>query len=161
MKIYPMRERVLGQLVADKAAEHGDRTFIRYQARTLSYRELDQLLNRIASGLAWMGVGAGTHVAFMLENSPEIVLLYVALGKLGAVAVPVNTAAKGELLAYYLTQSRSELVIADAELVERLAQVAGRVPKLRHVIALAANAGAKTAPEPGLALPQSDFGLLL
>ena len=56
MKIYPMHERVLGQLVADKAAEHGDRTFIRYRDRTLSYRDLDRISNRLANGLARLGV---------------------------------------------------------------------------------------------------------
>ncbi len=161
MKIYPMHERVLGQIVADKAAAHGERTFIRYRDRALSYRDLDRLSNRIANGLARMGVGPGTHVAFMLENSPEIVLLYVALGKLGAVSVPVNTAAKGELLAYYLNQSDSELVIADAELVERLAPVTGQVPKLRLVVSLAAEPGGEARRVAGLALPQHDFGELL
>ena len=161
MKIYPMHERVLGQLVADKAAEHGDRTFIRYRERTVSYRDLDRLSNRLANGLARMGVGFGTHVALMLENSPEIVLLYVALGKLGAVSVPVNTAAKGELLAYYLEQSDSELVIADAELVERLVPVTSQVSKLRFVISLADEPGARAPHVGGLELTQNDFGLLL
>ena len=72
----------------------------------------------------------------MIENKPEIILLYFALGKLGAVSVPVNTAAKGELLAYYLVQSDSELLIADANLVERVDAVAARVPKLRSLISL-------------------------
>jgi crotonobetaine/carnitine-CoA ligase len=155
MKIYPVHERVLGQLVADKAAEHGDRTFIRYRDRTLSYRDLDRISNRLANGLARLGVTAGTHVALMLENSPEIVLLYVALGKLGAVSVPINTAAKGELLAYYLKQSDSEMVIADAELAERLAPVTARVPKLRFVVSLAGEPGAEAPAVAALALPRS------
>ena len=161
MKIYPLHQRVLGQLVADKAELHGDRVFIRYGERTVSYRDLDVQSNRIANALARMGVGHSTHVAFMMENSPEIILLYIALGKLGAVSVPVNTAAKGELLAYYLNQSDSELLIADASLVQRLVPVAARVPKLRHLVALAEKPGDKTMPQSGLELPQSDFGELL
>ena len=97
----------------------------------------------------------------MLENSPEIVLLYVALGKLGAVSVPLNTAAKGELLAYYLKQSDSEMVIADAELVERLAPVTSQVSKLRFVVSLGGEANEKGAAVTGLALPRHDFGTLL
>ena len=161
MKIYPMRERVLGLIVADKAALHGDRTFIRYGQRSITYRQLDDLSNRIANGLARLGVGRSTHVAFMLENSPEIILLYIALGKLGAVSVPINTAAKGELLAYYLTQSESELVIADAEIVERLVPVAHRVPKLTHVVSLVEGLAARAPKVAGIKLPQSDFGDLL
>src|SRR5207249_12240326 len=98
MKTYPIRDWVIGHLVAEKAALHGDRTFVQFEDRRLSYRELELLSNRIANGLMQVGVGKGTHVALMLDNKPEIILIYFALGKLGAVAVPLNTAAKGELL---------------------------------------------------------------
>lgn len=135
-KIYPMRERVLGRVVADKARLHGSRTFMRFEDRTVSYAELDALSNRLANGLAALGVHKGMHVALMIDNKPEIVLLYVALGKLGAVSVPLNTAAKGELLAYYLEQSDSAMLIADAPLVERLGPLRGRAPKLKSVVAV-------------------------
>jgi crotonobetaine/carnitine-CoA ligase len=160
MKIYPMRERVMGQVVADKAALHGDRTFVQFEDRRYSYRDMDVLSNRIANGLMQMGVTKGTHVAFMLDNKPEIILIYFALSKLGAIAVPLNTAAKGELLAYYLTQSDSEMVIADAALIERIAAVTARTPKLRHMVSLRDEKA--PAPKTGdVGLPQSDFSALL
>ena len=118
MRNYSMIERVIGQVVADKAALHGQRTFMQFEDRKISYHDLDLLSNSIANGLTQMGVGKSTHVALMLDNKPEIILLYVALGKLGAVSVPINTAAKGDLLTYYLRQSDSEMVIADATLVD-------------------------------------------
>jgi carnitine-CoA ligase len=158
MKLYPMRERVLGQVVADKAARHGDRTFIQFEERKISYRDFDRLSNRLANGLARLGVKSAMHVALMIDNKPEILLLYAALGKLGAVSVPVNTAAKGELLAYYLTQSDSEMAIADAGLIERLAPVTARVPKLRRVVSLS-ETGPVAAPA-GLALPHTDLAAL-
>ena len=106
MRNYPIRERVIGQVVADKAELHGDRIFLQFEDRKFSYRDMDRLSNRIANGLAEIGVGKGMHVALMLDNKPEIILLYFALAKLGAVAVPVNTAAKGELLSYSSLQSK-------------------------------------------------------
>ncbi|MGZ5183647.1 MAG: ATP-dependent acyl-CoA ligase [Caldimonas sp.] len=160
MKIHAMRDRVIGQLVAEKARLNGDRTFVRFEDRSYSYRDLDVLSNRIANGLAGLGVGKGTHVAFMLDNKPEIILVYFALAKLGAVAAPLNTAAKGELLAYYLTQSDSELVIADAALVGRIAAVTDRAPKLRYIIALHEEQGERVdIGDPGL--PHSEFAALL
>lgn len=160
MKIYQMRDRVIGQLVADKAALHGDRTFIQFEDTRYSYLEMDVLSNRFANGLAQLGVKKGTHVAFMVDNKPEIILIYFGLGKLGAVAVPVNTAAKGELLSYYLRQSESEILIADAALVERLGGVVRSTPKLRHVVSVRdVTAGDTTPIDTGL--PQSDFSDLL
>ena len=160
MKIYPIKERVIGDVVADKAALHGDRTFVRFEDRSYSYRELDLLSNRIANGLVQLGVNKGTHVALMLDNKPEIILIYFALGKLGAVAVPLNTAAKGELLAYYLMQSDSEMVIADAALVPRIAAVAARAPKLRQIVCVRDDK-APTSDSGETGLPQSDFSDLL
>jgi len=160
MKIYQMRDRVIGQLVADKAELHGDRTFIQFEDTRYSYLDMDVLSNRIANGLAQLGVKKGTHVAFMVDNKPEIILLYFGLGKLGAVAVPVNTAAKGELLSYYLRQSESEIVIADASLVERIAVVAPGTPKLRHVVSVR-DVKARNEMPFDCALPRSDFSELL
>ena len=160
MKIYPVREWVIGRVVAEKAALHGDRPFVHFEDRRYSYRDVDLLSNRIANGLARMGVKKGTHVAFLLDNKPEIILVYFALGKLGAVAAAVNTAAKGELLAYYLNQSDSEMVIADAALVHRIAAVRDRTPKIRHLVALRdEKAPAVDIGDPGL--PHSDFDALL
>ena len=56
MKIYPVRERVIGDVVAEKAALHGERTFVHFEDRRYSYRDLDLLSNRIANGLAQLGV---------------------------------------------------------------------------------------------------------
>jgi crotonobetaine/carnitine-CoA ligase len=160
MKTYPIRDRVLGGIVAEKAREHGDRPFLRFEGRTLTYRDLDVMSNKLANGLAARGVRKGTHVALMVENKPEIVLLFIALGKLGAVSVPLNTAAKGELLAYYLEQSDSEVLVADTALVPRLGAIAGRVPKLRNVFSIT-EAGQQHPAAGSIAWPLSDYTELL
>ncbi len=55
----------------------------------------------------------------MMDNKPEILWLFFAVANVGGVCVPVNTAAKGELLVYYLTQSDSVVLISDVELLPR------------------------------------------
>lgn len=140
-----MTARTLGRVVADKARLHGDRVFLRFEDRTLSYRELDTRSNRLANGLARLGIGKSSHVALMIDNKPELVLLYVALAKLGAVAVPINTAAKGELLAYYLNQSASTFLAVDALYLERIAAVSDRARQVRQVIVLDEDGHAATA----------------
>ncbi|AVO43514.1 ATP-dependent acyl-CoA ligase [Simplicispira suum] len=160
MKSYPIRRRVLGRIVADKAREQGDRPFISFEGRTISYRDLDVLSNKLANGLAAQGVAKGTHVALMVENKPEMVLLFVALGKLGAVSVPLNTAAKGELLAYYLEHSDSEVLVADATLVPRLAAIGDRVPKLHNVFSITEE-GQQQPTAGSIDWPLSDYAKLL
>ena len=131
---YGLRERTIGRILEDKAALNGERPYLFFEERAYSYADMEVLSNRIANSLKSLGIRHGSHVAVMMDNKPEIVWAYFALGKLGAVAVPINTAAKGELLAYYLNQSDSEAVIVEMPLVERLLAVKDNVPKIRQAI---------------------------
>ncbi len=131
---YPMQARTIGRLLADKAARNGDKTFLMFEDRRYSYRAVDLISNRVANGLAAQGVGHGDHVAVLMNNCPEVLWLYFGLGKLGAVTVPINTAAKGELLAYYVDQSDATVMVVEAALIERFLEIQGRAPKVKHAI---------------------------
>src|SRR6185436_10727487 len=110
---YETRDLTLPAILRRQALRHGERTFLTYlpDGRTYSFAEADRASTRLANGLLALGIRHGTHVALMLENCPEFLLLCFALGKIGAVAVPINTAAKGKLLEYYLAQSNSQALI--------------------------------------------------
>ena len=56
-----------------------------------TFAEVDAQSSRVALTLRELGVGPGDRVAAMLRNQPEFPLLWLALAKLGAVMVPVNT----------------------------------------------------------------------
>jgi fatty-acyl-CoA synthase len=59
--------------------------------RTLGYAALAAEARRLAHGLSALGIGRGDRVALWLPNIPEWLALYVALTRLGAVAVALNT----------------------------------------------------------------------
>lgn len=126
----------MGNALRLKAEKNGDKTFLRFEGRSFSYREAHELSNRLAHGLAAAGVRKGQHVAFLMDNKPEILWLFFAVAKLGAVCVPVNTAAKGELLVYYLTQSDSVVLISDVELVPRFKAIQSQCPSIGTAIVL-------------------------
>jgi len=121
VKIYPYRERTIGRVLAEKAARVGDRPFLHWQGSATTYAEVDRITNAYARGFAELGITKGSTVAVMLPNCPEFLWVCWGLGKLGAVSVPLNTAAKGEQLAYYLRQSGARWVCADAEFLHALA----------------------------------------
>ncbi|MQA79711.1 MAG: AMP-binding protein [Streptosporangiales bacterium] len=145
MRYYDVSDRTTARILADKAATVGDRPFLHWQGSTYTYRDLDELTNRYANGFAALGVGRGDHVALLLPNCPELLWALWGLGKLGAVAVPLNTAAKGELLRYFLDQSDSVMVCVDGSLLPRLVDVLGRVPAVRTVLGHDVDADALTA----------------
>lgn len=130
----PMTKRTVGEVIAAKAAQNGDKTFLTFEGRRYSYRDMHAITDRIAAGFFRHGIRFGDHVAILLGNGPEILWTYMALAKLGAVSVPVNTAAKGDLLAYYIKQSESVAVVVEDSLIERLAAVLPQCPRVKRAI---------------------------
>lgn len=135
---HHIQELTTPRVLAQKAQLNGDRIFLRYlpDGSTLSYRDLDLRTNELANGLKALGVAHGSHVALFMDNSPEQLLSYFALGKLGAVSIPLNTASRAQQLRYLLTQSDSTVLILDAALWEAFNEVCDDLPQLRQVIVL-------------------------
>lgn len=136
MHFYPPRERTIGAVLADKAARIGDRPLVRWQGKALTYADAEAATNRYARGFAALGITKGTKVALMLPNCPEFLWVIWGLGKLGAIAVPLNTAAKGEQLSYFLRQSDSEWLCTDVANLARFESPLQEVKAITGILAL-------------------------
>ena len=134
MRDYELEERTIGRILADKAERIGARTFLIWQGERTTYAELEAMTNRYANGFAAHGIGHGDHVAVILPNCPEFFGVVWGLGKIGAVAVPLNTAAKGDMLRYFIDQSDATCVVVDDEWVDRVAAISGDLPKVQSYI---------------------------
>jgi carnitine-CoA ligase len=121
----PLTEFTLPVLLRRQAARLGDKPYLWFGNRTWSYEEADRLSDRLAAGLQRIGVAKGSHVGILMGNHPAMVWTLFALAKLGALGVLINTAAKGEQLNYFLTQSDSRFLIADEELLPRAFEAYG------------------------------------
>ncbi len=132
---WPLRDLMLPNVLRRNALQHPDKVLINELAtgRTLTYRDLNTWSDRGAHVLRDAGVAHGHHVGVLMENSAEHVAVFFSIGKLGAVSVPVNTAARGELLRYYLSQSECTVVVVDASLCGRLGEVLGDLPLLERI----------------------------
>lgn len=108
-------------VVARNARERGDDTYILFEEQRYSFRDAHLLSNRIANGLLAAGIRKGERVALLLDNCPELVWLYLGLGKIGAVAVPLNTAAKGMLLEHQLRHAQVTAIVAQSSCLDGLA----------------------------------------
>lgn len=119
---FTLQDCTIGQIISSQAKKYGDKIFLDYlpDGRTFTYRDLDATSNRMANALRAQGVGKGVHVAVLMENSPEQLLLFLALGKLGAVSVPINTAARGMQLGHFLALSDAVMLVVDAGFADSL-----------------------------------------
>ncbi|WP_321927416.1 AMP-binding protein [Paraburkholderia guartelaensis] len=132
------------KLLRDCAASNPEHVFCRSGEASLTYAELNARVNRLANGLARIGVHAQTRVAVMLSHHVDHALAYFALCKLGAVQVPVNVHLKGAALEHVLMDSEPAFALADDAYAPSLDPAAARVAGLR-VIWRAADGGGEFA----------------
>ena len=110
--------RHLAELVRAKARRNGEKAAARFASGDVSYADLDHRTDRVAAGLSRLGVTKGDRVAALLFNGPEFLDLWFGLAKRGAVLVPLNTALKGEILRYELTDCQPKGLVVDRRLLE-------------------------------------------
>jgi carnitine-CoA ligase len=149
---YPLQQRTIGHLLADKAARNGAKTWLLWQDASYSYADLQAMTNRYANGFSSLGIAKGQHVAVMLSNGPQFFFVVWGLGKIGAVAVPLNTAAKGELLRYFIDQSRSSWIVVGEEWADRIDEVSAGLGELKGFVCVGDARGLSARGKPAIDL---------
>ncbi len=103
-------------------------------ARVLTYAQAERAANRLAHGLAALGVGAGESLAWSGPNSTEVVLLIHAARKIGATAVPVNYRLTDAEAAYVIDHCDASVLYVDAQHAAMVARIRDAIPKVRTVV---------------------------
>nr|WP_254714818.1 AMP-binding protein [Natranaeroarchaeum aerophilus] len=93
-------------------------------ADRLTYADLDALVDDLARRLSTLGVCPGTHVATLLNTGLPFITVVHALGRLGAVLVPLNVRLTGGELSGHCERVGVETLLCDAEQVEQATAVA-------------------------------------
>jgi long-chain acyl-CoA synthetase len=101
----------LATMVHESARSYGDHPAVLHDGGRVTYRELDDLSDRVAAGLAAAGVGRGDRVAVQLPTIPEFVVAYLGILKNGSVAVPLSFLLKAGELEYHLADSGASALI--------------------------------------------------
>jgi fatty-acyl-CoA synthase len=107
MAEFQMIMETFGGFLQKKAAEQPEHEAVVYPFHGVrhTYRDLDELTDRLAKSLLKLGVKKGDHVAVWAPNIPEWIDLLFACAKIGAVLVTVNTLYRTSELEYLLKQS--------------------------------------------------------
>jgi crotonobetaine/carnitine-CoA ligase len=106
----------VGRLAAC-AADEPSGLFARFRGDPVTYEDLDRRSNGLADWLKREGIAKGDRIALMIQNSPTALALLFAIAKTGAVWVPINVQARGDNLAYVLSHSAPDLLIAGHDLL--------------------------------------------
>lgn len=124
----------LADLLASQSEEIGEKPFLDFEDRIISFEEMNKQVNRAANGLARLGLQRGVGASIMMSNSPEWLFVYFAIQKLNAYAVPVNTGQKGEGLKHILDHSDSTLLIVDEIFLPEIEPLLDSLPKLSTMV---------------------------
>ncbi len=117
---FAERPRSMHAMFAATVATHGAREAMVFEGRRWSYRELDDVSSRVATGFAACGIRQGDRVVLFLGNLPEFMMALYALQRLGAVAVPVSVREQRPGLEYIVNQCGARAIVYETTLAERL-----------------------------------------
>ncbi len=115
-----------------------ERHAIVFDDMRLTFGEIAGRVNRLANGLAELGVGAGDRVAVMQVNCNEHVESYFASAKLDAILVPINFRARAEELTFMLNDSGVKAIILGQRYQDMLRSVKPELTTLECQITLEA-----------------------
>ncbi|OKO47078.1 non-ribosomal peptide synthetase [Pseudomonas sp. BTN1] len=113
-------ERLVHELVGDRARQTPDAVAVKFDAQTLTYGELDRQANRLAHALIARGVGPEVRVAIAMPRSAEIMVAFLAVMKAGGVYVPLDIEYPRDRLLYMMQDSRSKLLLTHSAVQHRL-----------------------------------------
>ncbi len=130
----------LARLMEDAAQNFADRPALICENQRINYQQLNCSVNAIAHLLKQKGLTKGDKVAVMLANIPEFVYCYFAAAKLGAVAVPLNTATTAYELSYLLENSDAKVLITTESSRKRYEDIKDKLSSCRNLIIIDENA---------------------
>lgn len=115
-------------------AAHPERVLLDFSGELYTYADVDKLSTRMANSLAALGVKSGQTVVTMLDNNIDAVVTWLAVNKLCAVSVPINTALRGEFLRHQIADAGTALVICEADYAQRIAEVSKDLREVKLVL---------------------------
>ena len=112
----------------------GEKVAISCGSRTLTYAQIAEQVNRAGNALLESGILEEQRVMLLLPDVPEFAIAYFAAMKIGAVAVPTNTALRSADYAYFLDESRARALIVHSSVYTQVEPALAARKYLRHVI---------------------------
>jgi crotonobetaine/carnitine-CoA ligase len=139
MVLLPPDDRTLPRMLELQAAKYGDRKLLSCTGHSWTFREAHDVAAGRGASLRAAGVSAGDRVAILCANRLEMLEIVLGCGWIGAIAVPINTAAMGPQIGYYLSNSGACLFAIEAQFVERLAHVTEGMASLHSIWVIGAD----------------------
>jgi long-chain acyl-CoA synthetase len=125
--------RPLHRLLRSASRRYGNRPAVVFVNRTMSYRQLDTEVNRLANALRSLGVEKGTRVMLLLPNTPQFIIAYYAALRAGGIVVSTSPVNEREEVQRQVVDSNTEILITLTLFSETAREVKART-NLRAIV---------------------------
>lgn len=105
-----------GKLLEQSAVKFKHNTALKYGDSIYTYSQLNKMANQYAHFFHAQGIEKGMPVNLLLDNRPELLIIYCALAKLGAVSVFINPNTRGDSLLYCAALHGCRYIIVGEEM---------------------------------------------
>ncbi len=122
------------ELIEEKARKFGDRTFLFFEDKEFSFRQMNENANKVANFLLKLGAGRGKGIAIIMGNCPQYLDVFIGSQKIGMYSIPINTSLRGDSLLYILNHSDAEFVVIDEEFLDAYKKIADKIEKRKTII---------------------------
>ncbi|WP_163733406.1 fatty-acid--CoA ligase FadD5 [Mycobacterium gallinarum] len=134
------RQNWTNQLARHALMQPGE-TALRFLGRTTTWGELDRRVIALAGALSRRGVQFGDRVLILMLNRTEFIESFLAINKLGAIAVPVNFRMTPPEIAFLVSDCQAKVVVTEAVLASVAAAVRDIDPTLTTVVVAGGTSG--------------------
>jgi len=100
----------------------------------LTFRELDDRVNRLSSALAGLGLTRNDRISILSYNCHRFLELYYGVAQLGAVVVPINFRLQAPEIKYIVNHSGSKAIAVDPALVSLIEPVRNELESIENFI---------------------------
>jgi long-chain acyl-CoA synthetase len=128
---YP--EVPLFYLLEESARKYPDAPCTIFKGAKINYKEMNDLTDRMAAGLAEIGVKKGDRVGIFIPNTPQFVIAYFGALKAGAVVVATNPMYSPREIEHQANDSGTEVMIVMSNFYQRVKEVQSKT-KIRQVV---------------------------
>ena len=143
---YPVRDMV--SLWRDAAEKYADSNAVVFKDEVYTYREVDEISERIAGYLRSRGIGKGDVVSVLIPRCEWMTIAPLGVLKAGAAYQPLDPSYPPERLAFMMKDADCRLLIADETLMEIVSDYKGPVLKTQDIPALPACERLSDHPDP-------------
>lgn len=128
---YP--EIPIHRMLEQSAEKYPDTPCTIFKGAKISYQEMNEITDRLAAGLAELGVKKGDRVGIFMPNTPQFVMAYFAIVKLGAVVIATNPLYSHREIEHQANDAGIEVMLVMTNFYKTIKEVQPKT-KIRHIV---------------------------